>query len=262
MDLGIRGRKAVCAGASVGMGNQAAWALAREGVDLVISARGEERLKAAADAIAHETGVSVTPVAADHGTAEGRAKLIAAAGEPHILVITCSPPRTTESYRDITEQDWQSAFATGVIGPIELMREIVPGMAARRFGRIVNIATVATKNPSEMRMLSGAPRAALVNYTVALSKVVAKDNVVINNVLPGMFHTDATHRSLGERAAANGTSYEVEAAALTKRFRIPARRFGDAADAGRLVAMLCSEFASYVVGQNLVVDGGITNVTF
>jgi 3-oxoacyl-[acyl-carrier protein] reductase len=262
MDLGIRGRKAICAGASVGMGNQAAWALAREGVDLVVSARGEERLKAAADRIARETGVSVTPVCADHSTAEGRAKLAAACPEPDILVITCSPPRATESYLDIAEADWQSAFATGVIGPIELMRAMVPGMADRRFGRVVNIATVAAKNPSEMRMLSGVPRAALVNYTVALSKVVAKDNVVINNVLPGMFHTDATHRTLNERAAANGTSYETEAASLTKRFRIPARRFGDAAEAGALVAMLCSNFASYVVGQNLVIDGGITNVTF
>lgn len=262
MDLGVRGRKAICAGASVGMGNQAAWALAREGVELVISARGEERLKAAAESITRETGARVTPIAADHGSAEGRAKLIAACPEPDILVITCSPPRTTESYLDITEADWTAAFATGVIGPIELMRALVPGMAARRFGRVVNIATVAAKNPSEMRMLSGAPRAALVNYTVALSKVVAKDNVVINNVLPGMFHTDATHRSLGERAAANGTSYEEEAEKLTKRFRIPARRFGDATDAGRLVAVLCSSFASYVIGQSLVVDGGITNATF
>ena len=106
MDFGIRGRKAICAGASMGMGFQAALALAREGVDLVISARGEAKLKEAAEAIAGETGVSVTPVAADHSTAEGRAKLLAARPDADILVITCSPPRMTESYLDITEAEW------------------------------------------------------------------------------------------------------------------------------------------------------------
>lgn len=244
------------------MGNQAAWALAREGVDLVISARNEERLKAAAAKIAAETGVAVTAVAADHGTADGRAKLLAACPEPDILVITCSPPKATEAYQEITEDDWVSAFATGAIGPIELMRAVVPGMAARKFGRVVNITTAGAKSPSQLRMLSGGPRAALANYTVGLSKIVAKDNVAINNLLPGMFHTDAVATSLGKRAAELGTSYEIEAEALAKRFRIPAKRFGDAKDAGRLVAVLCSEFAGYIIGQNLVVDGGITNVTF
>jgi 3-oxoacyl-[acyl-carrier protein] reductase len=262
MDLGIRGRKAIVAGGSAGMGKSSARALAREGVDIVLSARGESRLVAAAAEIAGQTGGSVTPVVADHSTPEGRARLIAACPEPDILVITCAPPVVTGNFRDITVADWNAAAETTLIGPIELMRSTLDGMAARGFGRIVNIATGAAKYPAEVRMLSGPSRSALVNYTVAVSKAMAKDNVIINNVLPGMFHTATIADRFTAAAQANGTSYEEETARFVAQWRIPAGRFGDPDDLGDFVAMFCSRQANFVVGQSLVIDGGLINTLF
>jgi 3-oxoacyl-[acyl-carrier protein] reductase len=114
----------------------------------------------------------------------------------------------------------------------------------------------------QIRILSGAPRAALVNYTVAVSKVVAKNNVMINNILPGMFHTAGIEDNFNAMAEASGTSYDEEVAKFVRQFRIPAGRFGDADDLGAFVAMFCSEFANYMVGQSLAIDGGVTNATF
>ena len=171
------------------MGRGAALALAREGVDLVISARGEERLNRTCTDIASETGVSVTPVAADHSTPDGRARILAACPDPDILVMTCSPPEVTGDYKAIEPDDWRANIDVSVISPVEFIRAVIDGMIERRWGRIVNIGTGAAKFPTETRILSGAPRAALVNYTVAVSKKVAKYNVAINNVLPGMHHT-------------------------------------------------------------------------
>ena len=129
-------------------------------------------------------------------------------------------------------------------------------------GRIVNIGTGAAKFPTQIRILSGAPRAALVNYSVAVSKLVAKHNVIVNNLLPGMHHTAATRDRFEAEAAAKGTSCDEEIQAVIDRWRIPAGRFGDSEDFGALVAMFCSEQASFVTGQSLVVDGGVTNATF
>jgi 3-oxoacyl-[acyl-carrier protein] reductase len=262
MDLGIEGRLGIVSGGSAGMGREAALALARAGVDLVVAARGAERLQATCAAIAVETGRRVTPVVADHGTAQGRARILAACAAPDILVITSSPPPETNDYDEINTSQWSDALATGFVGPLELMRATAKGMAQRRFGRIVCIASVAAKNPSIWRVLSGAPRAALVNYTTALAKRVAQDNVTVNAVLPGMFHTDATRTRYGATAQAQGVSYDEAIAAQVKRLRIPARRFGEAADIGALCAFLCSQNAGYLTGQGLVVDGGLTNTTF
>ena len=262
MDLGIAGRTAICAGASRGMGKASALALAREGVNLFISARGEDRLAAAAEEIAGATGVKVVPVAADHSTVEGRAALQAACPSPDILVITCSPPGVTPGFRDIALSDWQASLDTSFLAPVELMRLFLDGMVARRFGRVVNIATVAAKLPSVPRLLSGPSRSALHNYAVAVSKAVAKDNVIINTLLPGMFLTENLIDRLGADAKAKGVSYEEERDRFIGRFRVPAGKFGDPEDAGALAAMLCSRFASYVVGQSLVMDGGLVNSLF
>jgi 3-oxoacyl-[acyl-carrier protein] reductase len=262
MDLGIRGRKAICAGASAGMGWSSARALAREGVELVVSARGEARLLARAAAIAEETGVKVTPVVADHSTAEGRAALMAACPAPDILVITCNPPRVTPDYSDIQPDEWLDSIRTTLIGPVELMRAATPGMAARKWGRVVNIGTGAAKYPAEIRLLSGPARAALVNYTVVLAKKLAKDNVIINNLLPGMFHTDTIRERFGQTAAENGTTYEEETAKFVKAWNIPAGRFGDPDDLGAFCAMFCSELANFTTGQSLVIDGGLIHGMF
>lgn len=262
MDLGIRGRRAIVAGGSAGLGKGSARALAGEGVELFISARGEERLRAAAAEIARGTGAKVTPVVADHSTADGRRALLAACPEPDILVITCSPPKTTEDFHDIEVEDWRASLDTTLIGPIELMRATIDGMVARGWGRIVNIGTGAAKNPAEIRLLSGPSRAALCNYTVAISKRVARHDVIINNLLPGMYHTATIERTFGERARENGTTYEEETAKFAQAWRIPTGRFGDPDDFGAFCAMFCSRFARNTVGQSLVIDGGLTNVLF
>ena len=262
MDLGIRGRKAIINGGSAGMGRGAALALARDGVDLVISARREDRLKRTCDEIAAETGVSVTPVAVDHSTPDGRATVLEACPDPDILVHTCSPPEVTGDYHAIEPQDWHDNIDVSLIGPIEFIKAVIDGMCERRFGRIVNIGTGAAKFPTEIRILSGAPRAALVNYTVAVSKKVARYNVTLNNLLPGMHHTAGIRDRFEAQAKENDRTYDEEVEAFAAHWRIAARKFGDAEDFGALVAMFCSAQASYVVGQNLIVDGGIGNTTF
>ncbi len=262
MDLGIRGRKAIVNGGSAGMGKAAALALAREGVDVFVSARGEDRLLRACKDIAEQTGAKVTPICADHSSEEGRERILAACPEPDILVGTCAPPPMTPDYRAISGAQWQDAIEISLLSPVEFMRRVLDGMVARKWGRVVNIATVAAKYPAEIRALSGSTRAALVNYTVAVSKVVAPHNVVINNLLPGMHHTATVEEQFNARAKAKGSTYDKEVAEFVDAWRISAGRFGDADDVGAFVAMFCSEFANYTTGQSLVIDGGATTSTF
>jgi 3-oxoacyl-[acyl-carrier protein] reductase len=262
MDLGIKGKTALLAGASAGMGKAAAMAIAAEGAEVFMSARGEARLVTAAREIAAETGARVIPIVADHGTAAGRERLREACPAPDILVITCAPPRITNGFQDVNEAEWMESLATTLVGPVELMRQYLSGMAERGFGRVVNIGTGAAKSPSEIRILSGPARAALCNYTVAISKGLATRNVAINNVLPGMFHTATILERFSGWAKANGTTYEEETQKFVQQYRIPAGRFGDPADIGAFCAMLCSRYAGYMIGQSIVIDGGILNTTF
>jgi 3-oxoacyl-[acyl-carrier protein] reductase len=244
------------------MGLHAAIALAAEGVDLVLSARGEERLRAAAADIEARFGVRAIPIAVDHATAEGRARILAACPAPDILVGTCSPPPLTPDYREIQDEQWRAALDTGLMSPVQFMHAVLDGMVERRFGRIVNIASIAAKFPLELRILSGAPRAALANYGTAVARRVAPFNVTINNVLPGMFHTAAVRDEFEARARKLGTSYEQEVEKFIELHQIPARRFGDPADIGALVALLCSTHSGYLTGQCIVVDGATTRSTF
>jgi 3-oxoacyl-[acyl-carrier protein] reductase len=262
MDLGIAGRKAIVNGGSAGIGRSAALALAREGVEVYVSARGEARLREACEAIARETGAAVTPIVADHSSREGRERILAACPDPDILVGTCAPPPMTPDFRAIGEAQWREAIDISLLGPVEFIKAVVDGMAERRWGRIVNIATVAAKFPHEIRILSGGTRAALANYAVAVSKVVARHNVTINTVLPGMHYTATVGELFSARAAARGISFEQEVAEFIAQWDIAAGTFGDPDDAGAIVAMLCSERAGYVTGQSLVIDGGATNSTF
>jgi 3-oxoacyl-[acyl-carrier protein] reductase len=163
METGIRGRCALVNGASAGMGRAAAESLAAEGVDLVLSARGAARLEETARDLRARFGVRVTAVAADHSTTEGRKLILDSCPNPDILVATCSPPPMTPDHRLITPEQWQASLETGLMSPVFFMEAVLPGMVQRRWGRIVNIATIAAKYPLELRILSGAPRAALVN---------------------------------------------------------------------------------------------------
>ncbi len=262
MDLGIRGRRALVNGGSAGMGRGAALALAREGCEVFISARGAERLEATCRDIAAQTGAKVHPLIADHASDAGRAAILAAIPDPDILVATCAPPPFTGDFRDVPREAFEKSVATALLSPIDYIKAVTGPMVERRWGRIVNISTGAAKYPAAMRVLSGPPRAALANYCHAISKELAPHNVTINSVLPGMHHTPGIEDVLAPRAAANGRSYEEEVEAFVKAVRLPAGRFGDAEDLGALVALFCSDQASYVTGQSLVVDGGIGTSTF
>ena len=184
MDLGIKGKKAIINGGSAGMGKGSALALAKEGVDLFISARGEKRLLETCEEIEKKTGVIANPIVADHSSDEGREKILSSCPDPDILVGTCTPPPFTYSYEEVSTEEWRQTLDVSLLSPVEFMKAIIPGMVERKWGRIVNIGTGAAKTPAEVRILSGPPRAALVNYSVAVSKKVAKHNVVINNILP------------------------------------------------------------------------------
>jgi len=262
MDLGIEGRKALVNGGSAGLGKGSAKALAAEGVELYITARGEERLQATAEEIRRNTGATVTPIVADHASEAGREKILSICPDPDILVGTCSPAPFTPDFRQVTVEDWNTHLATGLISPIEFIRATVDGMCEQGFGRIVNISTGASKFPAQLRTLSGPPRAALSNYTVAVSKAVAKYNVTINNLLPGMHHTATAQERFGAIAEEKGTTYEQVVQDWINEWQIPADRFGNIEEFGAICALFCSSQASYIVGQNLVVDGGITNSTF
>ena len=262
MDLGIRGRRAIVNGGSAGMGRGAVKALAQEGVELFVSARGEERLLSTCKEISAATGAHITPIVADHSTDEGRERILAACPEPDILVGTCSPPPVTGDYRTVSNQDWLDTLELTLLSPVQFMKAVVPGMVDRGWGRVVNIGTGAAKFPAQVRILSGPPRAALVNYSVAVAKAVAKHNVIINNLLPGMHHTAGVEDTFNALAQRNDTSYDEEVQKFVDQWGIPANKFGDADDVGALAAMFCSEYVSYVTGQSLVVDGGLTNATF
>mgnify|MGYP001817515044 CR=1 FL=1 len=262
MDLGIRGKKALVNGGSAGLGKGAARALAAEGVELYLSARGVERLQATAEEIRRDTGATVTAIAADHSSEAGREQILSLCPDPDILVGTCSPAPFTDDFREVTVEQWQEHLALGLISPIEFIRATVDGMCERGFGRIVNISTAASKFPAEIRTLSGPPRAALSNYTVGVAKRVAKHNVTLNNLLPGMHHTATAHERFTQVAQERGTSYDEVVQEWIDDWRIPADKFGDIDEFGAICALFCSAQASYIVGQSLVIDGGVTNSTF
>jgi 3-oxoacyl-[acyl-carrier protein] reductase len=261
MDLGLKGKQAIVCASSRGLGKACAVALAREGCDVVINGRDAAIVSATADEIARDSGVKATPVVADVGSAEGRAKLLAACTDPDILINNNGgpPPR---DFRAIGRDDFVAGVEGNMITPIALIQAVIDGMAERGYGRIVNIATVAAKFPTVPRLLSGPARSALANYVTAVSKAIAKDGVIINNLLPGMFLTETLETRLRADAEAKGVAYEAERDRFVGRFRVPAGRFGDPAEAGEWVAMLCSRQAAYVVGQNLVIDGGLINGLF
>jgi 3-oxoacyl-[acyl-carrier protein] reductase len=262
VELGITGRKAICAGASAGLGYATARALAREGAEIYLSVRREDRLTAAVAKLTEESDVPVTPIVADHSTAEGRAELLARCPEPDILVVTCSPPSIVGNYEDIQESDWQSSLATTFIALAELIRATAPGMAQRGWAES---STSAPWRPSS-RLLSGAPRAALSNYTVAVSKKLARHNVVINNLLPGLFRTEGAADKLGPQSSAQAANRQVGPNGVLVGpiggWEVPADRWGNPDEFGALCAVFCSDVVSYVIGENLSVDGGLLQAMF
>ena len=258
MDYGIKGRTAIVCAASQGLGKGCAMALAREGVDLVINARGADALNAAADEIRGATGAKVATVAADITSPEGRARVLAACPSPDILVNNAGGPPIGD-FRDWDEAAWQRAVNDNMVTPIMLIRAVVDGMIARRFGRIVNITSRSVKAPLPHLGLSNGARAGLTGFVAGLARQVAKHNVAINNLLPGPFLTNRQIDGLRKLAAKAGQDYEWFLAARVAEN--PAGRFGTPEEFGKACAFLCSADAGFIVGQNLVIDGGSVNAT-
>lgn len=253
MDLGIARRTALVAASSAGLGRACATALAREGCTVIVNGRDEARLQSARAAIADETGATVIALRADLGDRAGRDALLAAAAEVDILVTNNGGPAPGR-FLDWDEAVWLEAVEANMLSAIMLIRGVLPGMRARRFGRIVNITSAMVKSPQLPMALSTAARSGLTAFAKALSRDVAGDNVTVNNLLPERIDT-ARLRSMTERLAAHrGLSFDDARAEMLKP--VPARRFGTPDEFGQACAFLCSAGAGYITGQNLQVDGG------
>jgi 3-oxoacyl-[acyl-carrier protein] reductase len=259
MDLGIKGRWALVCGASKGLGYGCAAALAAEGVNLVIVARTASSLDAAAAKL-RNSGVQVHAVAADITTPAGRDAVFAIRQDFDILVTNAGGP-PTGNFRDWNRDAWLAAIDANMLTPIELIKTVVDGMAARGFGRIINITSSAVKSPIDILGLSNGARSGLTGFVAGLARgdFVAK-NVTINNVLPGIFDTDRLAGNFAAQAAKRGLdAADMRAARIAEH---PAKRLGDPAEFGAYVAFVCSQYAGYINGQNLLIDGGSYPGTF
>jgi 3-oxoacyl-[acyl-carrier protein] reductase len=258
MDLGIAGKTAIVCASSKGLGRGSAEALAAAGVNLVMNARSEGPLTEAAEAIRLAHGVDVTAVAADITSEEGRAAVLAAAPSADILVTNAGGP-PPGLWSDWERDDFIKAIDGNMLTPIALIKAVLPGMMDRGWGRIVNITSGAVKAPIPALGLSNAARAGLTGYVAGTSRQVAHAGVTINNLLPGIHATDrAVALDTGVSKAEGITMDEARA---KRQATIPVRRYGTAAEFGATCAFLCSAHAGFIVGQNIVHDGGAINAT-
>ncbi|ARO15580.1 3-oxoacyl-[acyl-carrier protein] reductase [Ketogulonicigenium robustum] len=258
MDLGIRGKRALIGASSKGLGRGCAEALAAAGVDLVLNARGIEALEDTAEVIRAAYGVNVTTVAADITTEEGRAKVLEAAGHVDILVTNAGgpPPGTWSNW---TRDDFIKALDGNMLTPIALMQAMLPHMIAKGWGRVVNITSSAVRAPIAELGLSNTARTGLTGFVAGTSRQVARFGVTINNMLPGIHATDRA-ASL-DKGVASTQGITIEEAATRRQASIPAGRYGTSAEFGATCAFLCSQHAGFIVGQNIMLDGGAANIS-
>jgi 3-oxoacyl-[acyl-carrier protein] reductase len=253
MDLGLTGRTAIVCASSRGLGKACARALAAEGVAVVINGRDAERLAATAEEIRAATGASVTAIAADVGTDEGRKSLLAACPGPDILVNNNGGPPPGR-FEDWDHAAWLGALESNLLAPVLMIRAVIGGMRARRDGRIVNVTSAMVKSPHSLMGLSTAARSALTAVCKGLSREVAADNVTINNLLPERIDTDRQRFMAELRSAMGGITLDEAYAEMASS--IAAGRLGTPEEFGAACAYLCSAQAGYVSGQNLQLDGG------
>ncbi|WP_425070928.1 SDR family oxidoreductase [Sagittula sp. S175] len=255
MDLGIREKRALVCASSKGLGRGCAEALAEAGVDLVMNARGVEALEQTAQEIRDRYNVQVATVAADIVSDEGRAKVLEAAGAVDILVTNAGGP-PPGMWTDWQREDFQKAIESNMLTPILLMQALMPGMVEKGWGRVVNITSQSVKAPIAVLGLSNTARTGLTGYVAGVSRQVAPNGVMVNNLLPGIHATDRAVSLDTGVTKAQGIS--MEEAKAQREATIPARRYGDPADFGKMCAFLCSQHAGFIVGQNILMDGGQT----
>lgn len=258
MDMKIAGKRAIICASSKGLGRGCAEALAAEGVHLVLNARSQGPLDETAEAIRSQYGVEVITVAADITSPEGQAMVLAAAGDVDILVNNAGGPPPGH-WSDWEREDFIKALDANMLTPIALMKAVLPAMMDKGWGRIVNITSKSVKAPIAVLGLSNSARAGLTGYVAGTARQVAGSGVTINNLLPGLHATD---RSLSlARAQAEKAGITVEAAQKAAAADIPAGRYGTSEEFGAACAFLCSQHAGYIVGQNILLDGGDVNAT-
>lgn len=265
MDLGLAGKWALVCGASKGLGHGCGLALVREGVNVVVVARGEEALQQAAARLREAApGVQVLAVAADITTEAGRAAVFAAPGGPgrdFDIVVTNAGGPPPGDFRQWDRDAWLKAVDANMLTPIALIQATVDGMAARGFGRIVNITSSAVKAPIDILGLSNGARSGLTGFVAGVARSpLAAQGVTLNNLLPGAFDTDRLRGTL--QGAATKTGQPLDAVMAARRKNIPAQRFGTPEEFGAICAFLCSTHAAYITGQNVLADGGAFPGTF
>lgn len=258
MDLGIRGKSAVVCAASKGLGRGCAEALAEAGVDLVLNARGSEALESTAADIRDRFGVQVTTVAGDITTPEGRSAVLDAGRSPDILVTNAGGP-PPGLWSDWSREDFIRAIDANMLTPIALMQAVLPAMMERGWGRVVNITSQAVRSPIPALGLSNAARTGLTGFVAGTSRQVAEKGVTINNLLPGIHDTDRAEAL--DEGVARQQGISREEARSRRAATVPVRRYGTPGEFGAACAFLCSTHAGFIVGQNILLDGGATNLT-
>ncbi len=258
MDLGIKGKSALVCASSRGLGLGCAKALAEAGVELTMNARGAAVLEASAEAIRELFGVQVTTVPADITSDDGRKRVLEACGSVDILVNNAGGP-PPGNWTDWDREDFIQALDANMLTPIALIKSLVPGMMERGWGRVVNITSQSVKAPIPVLGLSNSARAGLTGYVAGTARQVAKSGVTINNLLPGIHATDRADALDGAIADAEGISLE-EARAM-RSATVPVGRYGTSEEFGAACAFLCSQHAGFIVGQNILLDGGGVNST-
>ena len=258
MDLGIKGKRALVCASSKGLGLGCAKALAEAGVDLVMNARGSEALEASAEAIRKAYGVDVATVATDVTTPEGQAEVLEAAGAVDILVTNAGGP-PPGMWSDWDREDFIKALDANMLTPIAFMKALLPGMMDQGWGRVVNITSQSVRAPIGVLGLSNSARTGLTGYVAGTSRQVAPKGVTINNLLPGIHATDRADSLDGDVSRSQNIS--MDEAREQRAATIPARRYGTPEEFGQACAFLCSQHAGFIVGQNLLLDGGATNLT-
>ncbi|MCA0904825.1 SDR family oxidoreductase [Ruegeria marisrubri] len=258
MDLGIQGKRALVCASSKGLGLGCAEALTAAGVNLVMNARGPEVLEAEAARLRSEHGVEVQTVACDVTTPDGQAQVIEAAQGVDILVTNAGGP-PPGSWSDWERDDFIKALDANMLTPIAFMKALLPGMMEKGWGRVVNITSQSVRAPIAVLGLSNAARTGLTGYVAGTSRQVAPHGVTINNLLPGIHATDRADSLDSGVAAQQGIS--IDEARANRAATIPVRRYGSRQEFGATCAFLCSQHAGFIVGQNILLDGGATNLT-
>jgi 3-oxoacyl-[acyl-carrier protein] reductase len=258
MDLGLKGKVALVAGASQGIGRAAALGFAREGAKVSICARGEKQLNETAEMIRRETGGEVLALAADMTKAEDIRKFVAQTvekfGRLDIIVTNAGGPPPGE-FMKFTDDDWENAFRLNFLSAVRLTRAAVPHMCKVGGGRVINISSYAVKEPIAGLVLSNGVRSGVVGLAKSLSRELAKDNILVNNVCPGRIATDRAKKlnlARAERAKKSVEEIDKEMAG-----EIPLGRYGSAEETGDLIVFLGSARASYITGATIQVDGGL-----